>query len=168
MDERRRTSRRLLPTQRSAVVEIDGSTHLALLVDLAPDGAFLSTRLQLEPGTQIGLRVVVPGSGRPALIPSEVVWSSARFDPDSARPAGMAVRFRQVDDELKRRLTDFCDRAAAARTTARSAAPAVEYRLLEVAELRQSELDALGADGWSLSAAVPSAGGFRLVFQRRA
>ena len=168
MNERRRSSRRTLPTQRSAVIEIDGRTHLALIGDLAPDGAFLNTRLQIDPGTVFGLRIVVPGSGRPVMIPSEVVWSSDRFDPDSARPAGIAVRFKELDAEVKRHLEEFCSGFAASLKPTRRGGTRVEYRVIDRAQIEQAELDTLGAEGWWLAVAVPSGAGLRLVFQRRA
>ncbi len=163
MPERRRSSRRKLPFLRSAILEADGSTHLAIVGDLSPEGAFLRTRLRLELGRQVSLRVVLPGEGRAVVLEAEVVWCGERFDPTSGHPAGLALRFKDVAPETRRRLVEFCDGAG----HSPAPRPPIEYRVLLRPGLQEEELAGLGREGWMLAAAIPAPEGLRLVLWRK-
>jgi hypothetical protein len=165
MSERRKSSRRKLSFLRSAILEANGASHLAVVGDLSPEGAFLRTRLWLEAGSTVTLRLVLPGAGRTVVLDAEVVWSGERFDPASGHPAGVAVRFRGITPEVRHEILEFCH--GAARLSAPARAP-IEYRLLRRPALDPAELGELGRDGWVLAAVVPEPGALQLVFWRRA
>jgi hypothetical protein len=164
--ERRKGRRRRLPFVRSAVLEVDGRSHIATLIDLSPDGAFLSTSVRPTLLQDLRLRVVLPRDGREVELPCELVWCNERFDATTDRPAGVAVRFLEANDAARRRLEEFAETGM---RPVGEPAPAAhfEYRVLESPSLNVAELNRLGLDGWELRAAVPKPGGVYLVLMRR-
>jgi hypothetical protein len=166
MKDRRRSRRRSLPFVRSAVLEVDGQNHIVAVQDLGSDGAFLTTPLDVTPQQQLRLRIVLPRSGREAMMPCQLVWRSDRFDAATGRPAGIAVRFVGLDENGSQRASDF---AAEGLIPAAAPSPPVhyEYRVIERPDLRVEELNQLGLDGWRLAAAVPSKPGLKLVLLRK-
>lgn len=166
MSERRRTRRRRLPFVRSAILEADGRTHLVILTDLSPEGAFLATRVPVEPTQSATLRLVVPRDGRVMALPCQVVRQSDAFDPKTGLPAGMAVKFKALDGAAIRRIEEF-----AMEGFLPSVEPTpqehFEYRVLERFTLDEAELNALGLDGWQLTATMPTAKGVQLVLMRK-
>lgn len=166
MNERRRSRRRSIPFVRSAVLEVDGRSHIVALLDLSPEGAFLSTRTAIDPKQSLCLRIVLPRRGREVALPCELVWRSDRFDPASGRPAGVAVRFHGLDAAVIRRVEEF---ALEGFLPVPEPVPAAhyEYRVLERKDVDVEELNRLGRDGWKLASALPSASGLRLVLLRR-
>ncbi len=91
--DRRRARRRRLPFVRSAVLEVDGRSHIVALLDLSPEGAFLSTRLEVDPAQKMRLKLVLPRDGREVSMPCHLVRRSERFDAEAGRPAGLAIGF---------------------------------------------------------------------------
>jgi hypothetical protein len=166
MKERRRSRRRSLPFVRNAVLEVDGQTHIVAVQDLGSDGAFLTTPLAVTAAQQLRLRIVLPRSGREAMMPCQLVWRSDHFDAATGRPAGVAVRFVGLDDDGSQRASEL---AAEGLIPAPSPAAAehYEYRLIERPEPQLEELNQLGLDGWRLAAAVPSKQGLKLVLLRK-
>jgi hypothetical protein len=166
MKERRRARRRSIPFVRSAVLEVEGRSHIVALLDLGPDGAFLQTRTVVEPTQALRLRLVLPLSGQEVIIPCQLVWRSERFDAVTGRPAGLAVRFQGLDAGVIRRVEEF---ALEGFLPAPNPAPSAhyEYRLLDRPEVDAEELNHLGFDGWRLAAALPSPAGVRLILLRR-
>ena len=164
--ERRRSRRRQLPFLRSAVLEVEGRSHIVAVADLGPDGAFLSTKVEVRPETLARLRVVIPRDGREAVLPCRVVWRSDRFDAQSGRPAGVAVRFEELTEPVARRIQEF-----AAQGFLPDGEPPppdhFEYRLVESKTVEPEELNRLGRDGWALVTVLPEESGYRLVFLRR-
>ena len=104
MNDRRSTRRRNLPFVRSAVLEVGSRSHVVVVTDLSADGAFLSTRIALDPSESLRLRVILPRDGREVVIPCRLVWRSERFDPDTGRAAGIAVRFEELEGPARRLL----------------------------------------------------------------
>jgi hypothetical protein len=166
MKERRRSRRRSIPFVRSAVLHVGERRHIVAVSDLGPEGAFLSTRIEIPPDAPLRLRIVLPRDGREVDIPCRVVWRSERFDATTGRPAGIAVRFVRVDPNVARRVEEF---AMEGFRPSPEPVPAdhFEYRILERAALDADELNRLGLDGWELAAALPAADGVRLVMLRR-
>lgn len=166
MKDRRRSRRRSLPFVRSAVLEVDGRTHIVAVQDLGSDGAFLSTNLEVTKDQTLRLRIVLPRSGREAMMPCHLVWRSEHFDAATGRPAGIAVRFANLEDGVAQQVNEF---AAEGLIPVPSPAPAAhyEYRMIERSEVDVEELNRLGLDGWRLAAAIPSKSGCKLVLLRR-
>jgi hypothetical protein len=164
--ERRRSRRRPLPFVRSAVLELEGRSHIVAVTDLGPDGAFLSTRLPVEPDSEARLRIVIPRDGREEKIPCRVVWRSDQFDAKTGRPAGVAVRFEGLSEKAARRFEEF---ASEGFLPEGEAAPAerFEYRIVESETLEVKELNRLGRDGWILTATLAGSSGIRMILIRR-
>jgi len=166
VNDRRSTRRRSLPFVRSAVLEVGDRSHVVVVTDLSADGAFLSTRIALDPSDPLRLRVILPRDGREVVIPCRLVWRSERFDPDTGRAAGVAVRFGELEQPA-RRLLDAYSREGLVPQADPAPADRFEYRVLERPTLDAEELNRLGLDGWELAAAWPEGGGVRLVLLRR-
>jgi hypothetical protein len=166
MTERRRVQRRTIPFLRGGVLNVDGQSHIVTIVDLSSDGAYLATRVDVPEGADLRLTTVLPRSGRQVTLPCEVVWRSERFEADTARPAGMAIRFLRKEPAVHDHLESI---------SAEGLFPApigavrdrLEYRVIEKAEIDVDELNHLGRDGWALATALPAAEVVRLVFYRR-
>ena len=166
MNDRRSTRRRSLPFVRSAVLQVGDRSHVVVLTDLSADGAFLSTRIALDPSASLRLKVILPRDGREVVIPCHVVWRSERFDPDTGRAAGIAVRFGELEEPV-RRLLDAYSREGLVPQADPAPADRFEYRALERPGLDVEELNRLGLDGWELTAAWPDGDIVRLVMRRR-
>lgn len=166
MNERRKGRRRSIPFVRSAVLEVEGRSHIVAVVDLGPDGAFLQTRTAVKPTEALQLRIVLPRSGQEVIIPCQLVWRSESFDAVNGRPAGLAVRFHGLEASVVRRVEEF---ALEGFLPAPNPTPSAhyEYRLLDRPEVDAEELNHLGFDGWRLAAALPSPSGVRLILLRR-
>lgn len=164
--ERRRTRRRRMPFVRSAILEVGERSHLVLVTDLSPEGAFLSTRVPFDAKQAATLKLVVPRDGRILALACQLVRQSDAFDPTSGLPAGMAVRFKGLDAAASRRIEEFA---------LEGFLPSVEptpqdhfqYRVLERFTVDVEELNSLGLDGWQLAAALTSAKGIQFVLLRR-
>ena len=166
MNERRSTRRRSLPFVRSAVLQVGDRDHVVVVTDLSAEGAFLSTRLTLDPSESLRLKVILPRDGREVVIPCRLVWRSERFDPDTGRAAGIAVRFGELE-EPARRLLDAYSREGPVPQADPAPADRFEYRVFERPALDVEELNRLGLDGWELAAAWPDGEVVRLILLRR-
>ena len=164
--DRRRSRRRRMPFVRSAILEVGERSSLVIVSDLSPEGAFLATRVAVEPTENAVLKLVVPRDGRILSLPCHVTRHTPSFDPQSGLPAGMAVKFRGLDAAAVRRIEEF-----AMEGFLPSVDPTpqdhYEYRLLERFTIDETELNHLGVDGWRLAAALPSAKGVQLVLMRK-
>jgi len=166
VNDRRSTRRRILPFVRSAVLEAAGRNHVVVVTDLSADGAFLSTRIALDPSQSLRLKVILPRDGREVVIPCRLVWRSERFDPDTGRAAGIAVRFEELE-EPARKLLDSFSREGFVPQSDPAPADRFEYRLLERPKIDAEELSRLGLDGWELTAVTADGGQVQLVLMRR-
>ena len=166
MNDRRSTRRRSLPFIRSAVLEVGDRSHVVVVTDLSADGAFLSTRIALDPSESLRLRVILPRDGREVVIACRLVWRSERFDPDTGRAAGIAVRFEDLEGPA-RRLLDAYSREGLVPQPDPAPADHFEYRVFERPRVDVEELNRLGMDGWELVAAWPDGDSMRLVLLRR-
>ncbi len=162
MKERRASPRRTLPYVRSGVLRVAERDHIVAVTDLSAEGAFLSARPQLPAGAPLRLRLILPNVSREVTLHCELVWLSERFDPETGRPAGLAVRFRGVEPEVQAALSAYTSRASRPDPPEK-----VEYRILERQVLDPEELRLLGQEGWELTTTVPSAAGLELVLLRR-
>jgi len=164
--DRRHARRRRLPFVRSAVLEVDGRTHVVALLDLSPEGAFLSTRLAVDPAQKMQLKLVLPRDGREVSMPCRLDWRSERLDAATGRPAGLAIGFSGLDASVIRRIEEF---AMEGFLPAPEPPPSshYEYRVLDRPAVDVEELNRLGLDGWRLTTTLPSPGGLRLVLVRR-
>ncbi len=166
MTDRRKTRRRRLPFVRSAILECGERSHIVVVTDLSPEGAFLCTRLPIDAKQAATLRFVVPRDGRIVALPCQVTRQSEKLDPAAGRPSGLAVRFKGLDAASVRRIEEF-----AMEGFLPSVEPTpqdhFEYRLLERFTVDVEELNSLGLDGWQLVAGLPSAKGVQLVLVRR-
>jgi hypothetical protein len=165
MKERRQHRRRVLPFVRSAVLELEGSNHIVAVADLSAQGAFLSTKVEVDTDQPLRLKVVLPGETRDVQIDCRVVRRNATLNVKSGQLAGIAVRFEGLDPAIRRRLEAF----AVETLTERRPAPKekLEYKLLERHEVEVDELNSLGRDGWQMTAALPAVSGVRMIFVRR-
>ncbi|HLA77521.1 MAG TPA: PilZ domain-containing protein [Vicinamibacteria bacterium] len=162
MKERRASPRRTLPYVRSGVLRVAERNHIVAITDLSVEGAFLSARPQLPAGAPLRLALILPNVMREVSVDCELVWQSERFDPDSGRPAGLAVKFCGVEPEVQAALSAYTSRVFRPDPPER-----VEYRLLERPALDPEELTLLGQEGWELATTLPWPPGLKLVFLRR-
>lgn len=167
MNERRRARRRNLPFVRSAVLEVGGRNHIVSVADVGPEGAFLCTRLSVDPHEPLRLRIVLPGESREVVMPCQMVRRSDRPGAAPGRGTGIAVRFPDLDDGIARRLAEFSGEGMKAAANPAPAGERFEYRSLERPGVDIGELNRLGAEGWRLVTALPSAEGVRMVLLRR-
>ena len=142
-----------------------GRSHIVALADLGPEGAFLSTRSSFPTGVPAVLKLVLPRRGQEVTIACEIVRSTERFDAATGQPAGVAVRFRDLEPAVLRRIEQFA-REGFVPDSDPGPAERYEYRLLERFEVDPVELNRLGLDGWALATVVQLPGGIQLVLYR--
>ncbi len=147
------------------MLELLGRSHIVALVDLGPEGAFLSTKSSFRPGAPAVLKLVLPRRGQEVTIACDVVRSARTFDASTGQPAGVAVRFHDLAPTVLRRIEEF-SREGFVPDPDPAPAERYEYRVLERSEVDPLELNRLGLDGWILSAVVPGPGGVQLVLCR--
>jgi hypothetical protein len=147
------------------VIELYGRAHIVALADLGPEGAFLSTRSSFPTGVSAVLKLVLPRRGQEVTIACEIVRSTERFDAASGLPAGVAVRFRNLDREVLRRIEEFA-REGFVPDLDPAPPGRYEYRLLERPEVDLLELNRVGLDGWALATVVQRSDGVQLVLYR--
>lgn len=162
MTERRVSPRRTLPYVRSGVLRVAERDHIVAITDLSAEGAFLSTRIEIPPGADLHLCMILPNASREIVVDCELVWRNERFNPETGRPAGLAVRFRGVEGEVRGWLDAYTSRVLHPEAPVR-----VEYRILEREVVDSGELTLLGQEGWELTTALPSTSGLTLIFLRR-
>jgi hypothetical protein len=144
---------------------MSGRSHIVALADLGREGAFLSTRTSFPTGARAVLKLVLPRRGQEVTIACEIVRSAARFDAASGQPAGVAVRFEDLEPAVLRRIEQFA-REGFVPDPDPAPAERYEYRLVERSEVDPHELSRLGLDGWALATVVPRPGGVQLVLYR--
>ncbi len=166
MKERRRVRRRTMPFLRGGVLRVGQRDHIVTIVDLSSEGAFLATRVEIPKGHDVSLTAVLPRTGRQVTLPCEIVWRNDRFDPDTGRPAGMAVRFSGDDDPARKHLETISSQGVFP-LPVNSSRDRIEYRMVEKPDLDLNDLNELGRDGWALTAALRDGALCRLVFCRR-
>jgi hypothetical protein len=166
MNERRTTRRRRMPFVRSAILEVGGKSHIVAVTDLSAEGAFVAMRVPVDAKAPITLRLVVPRDGRVIGVSCQLVRQTERFDAETGRPAGLALRFKGLDAAAIRRIEEF-----AMEGFLPSVDPTpqehFEYRTLERSAIDVNELNQLGLDGWRLAAALPHEKGSQLVLVRK-
>jgi hypothetical protein len=166
MNDRRTAKRRRFAFVRGGVLEAHGRNHIVSVADLGPEGAFLVARVPLTVGEKAVLRMVLPRGGREMSLPCEVVWRSESSAVKGGVTTGLAVRFRDLDATVARRVAEFAEEGlqpAAERTHADH----FEYRVVELPDVDEAELNRLGFDGWQLASVLPAARSVRLILLRR-
>ncbi len=163
--ERRKARRRSMPYVRGGVLELDGRQHIVVVSDLGPDGAYLATRLDVEPDKPLRLKMVLPRDGREVVLPCRVVRRNDRAA-NADRPRGIAVRFEGLEAGVLRQVEEFAMDGFLPSTQTTPHAH-FEYRILDRPKLDGEELNRLGLDGWVLAAALNSGKGVELVLLRR-
>jgi hypothetical protein len=108
--ERRKSSRRRLPFGRGALLDVDGRTHIVGVADVSVAGAYLSTRAPVAVGETHRLRILILPGHVELVLPAEVVRVSLSAHESNDHPRGVAVRFRELDEESRRRLEAFVSR----------------------------------------------------------
>jgi hypothetical protein len=166
MMERRITRRRNLPFIKSAVLRIGEREHIITVFDLSPEGAYLATRLAPPIGSPMTLKMVPPTAGQTVAVSCRLVWRNERADPATGRPAGLAIRFEKLSEEVRDMLEAYAVRAHSAKEHP-GKRDRFEYRLLDRDALDAKDLNALGEDGWQLVAIVGAPKIERLVLMRR-
>jgi hypothetical protein len=106
--ERRQSPRRSLPFGRGAVLEIAGRSHIVGLGDLSEGGALVLTRAAASTGETLVLRLWTVARSAEVALPCTVVRTV------DARPGGpqrgLAVRFVDLDDEVRESIAAFVAR----------------------------------------------------------
>jgi hypothetical protein len=166
MNERRRVRRRTIPFLRGGVLHVGQTSHIVTIVDLSPEGAFLATRVDVPAREEVRLTTVLPRSGSQVTLPCEVVWRNDRFDAETGRPAGMAVRFVGDTSAGQQPLEAFSTEGLYPLPVT-AVRDRLEYRILDKPDLDAEELNQLGRDGWALASVLPAAGRLRLILSRR-
>ena len=106
--DRRRGGRRQLPFGRGAVLVTAHSSHIVGLVDLSVGGAYLASRTPVAPGQQIALKLLLT-LGVAVVLPAEVVRVVTRRESPDAYPPGIAIRFLDMEADLRARLAFFVE-----------------------------------------------------------
>jgi hypothetical protein len=166
MNDRRRSRRRSLPFVRSAVLEVNGRNHIVAVADLSPEAAFLSTRVAVKPQDTLRLKMVIPRDGREVPIPCRLVRNREGLDQKVGQRDGIVVRFHGLDASTIRRVEEFSMEGFLPKS---EPVPAehFEYQVLDRERVDTDELNRLGRDGWSLTTALPTEKGVRLILLRR-
>ncbi|MBN2369539.1 MAG: PilZ domain-containing protein [Vicinamibacteria bacterium] len=164
MTDRRHTRRRTMSNVRSGVLSVGSRKHIVAVVDLSPEGAFLTTRAEVSAADEMTLELMLPRRSRVVRLPCRLVWRSERFDATTGHPAGIAVRFEPLDAETNRHIEEFA--RTGFRLSEQPATSRYEYIIIERKDVDVDELNQLGREGWALVATPLSRRGMRLVLMR--
>ena len=87
----------------------EDGTVVAKVGDLSNSGVLVSTTLPLDKGTQVSLKMTIPGYKRDVKITGEVVrFIEAKHSEN--RPSGTGIRFVELGKEDQRKLEKFIDK----------------------------------------------------------
>jgi uncharacterized protein (TIGR02266 family) len=80
----------------------------AYITDISATGIFVRTNTPEAPGTRLNLRFTPTGESAPLALEGEVIWVNPYRpgQPDNLHP-GMGIRFVELADRDRRRLTEF-------------------------------------------------------------
>ncbi|MCG6921722.1 MAG: PilZ domain-containing protein [Acidobacteriota bacterium] len=113
--ERRRALRRKLPFGRGAILEVGERTHIVGLADVSVTGAYLTTRAPLSVGDTHRLRLLMVPERIEMTLQAEVVRVAQSEHESTDHPRGVAVRFLDVDDDVRERLQVYVARGPMSR-----------------------------------------------------
>jgi uncharacterized protein (TIGR02266 family) len=99
-DERRTTHRAHVPGVHATYETASGDLQQAEVMDLAVGGLFLRTDAPTAVGKRVALDIVVTGEPEPWSALGRVVWIRTTTV-DDERPAGMAIKLIDVDDDVR-------------------------------------------------------------------
>jgi len=95
--------RALFPVEVACASEVRAGTRRYLAHNLSQGGVFLKTLLPLDPGTLLRCAFHLPDGGPPLVAMARVAWTRAA-SPVRDMPAGMGVRFLDLNEADRRRL----------------------------------------------------------------
>jgi hypothetical protein len=107
--DRRRIDRRLRPL--SCEIELEGKVHSGVIRDLTPQGLFVTSRFEAEPGTPVVVRVRRPGGE---------IWeisATCAHNADGARALISKRGFGLVIEEAPRAFHEFVAELGRARAS---------------------------------------------------
>jgi hypothetical protein len=96
-----------LPFGRSAVLEVDGSSHNVTLEDLSRGGALIATTVAVTGGQTLVLKAFLPLGAPQSTLPCELVRVIRPRDPSDGRQPRLAVRFTDLDQKTLQQLEAF-------------------------------------------------------------
>jgi uncharacterized protein (TIGR02266 family) len=99
-DERRNTHRAQVPGVHATYETASGDLQRAAVMDLAVGGLFLRTDAPVAVGKRVALDIEVQGEAAPWPALGRVVWIRPTAV-DEERPAGMAIKLIDVDDDVR-------------------------------------------------------------------
>jgi uncharacterized protein (TIGR02266 family) len=99
-DERRNTHRAQVPGVHATYETASGDLQRAEVMDLAVGGLFLRTDAPVAVGKRVALDIEVTGESAPWSALGRVVWIRPTTV-DEERPAGMAIKLIDVDDDVR-------------------------------------------------------------------
>jgi uncharacterized protein (TIGR02266 family) len=136
-DERRNTHRAQVPGVHATYETASGDLQRVEVMDLAVGGLFLRTDAPVAVGKRVALDIEVTGEAAPWSALGRVVWIRPTTV-DEERPAGMAIKLIDVDDDVRagiERLVALRERTEPGVGGAASPqAPAAEQTMLGVGE----------------------------------
>lgn len=90
----------------SSVSQSKAGTRQYLAMNLGKGGLFLKTLLPLESGTMLRCAFRLPDGGPPIIANAKVAWTR-RGSEAREHPAGMGIRFINLDKDERLRLRSF-------------------------------------------------------------
>jgi hypothetical protein len=108
--ERRRDFRRELPFGRGAVLKVGDRSHIVGLADVSVSGAYLTTRAPVSVGETHELSLLMLPDHVEIALRVEIVRVAQQANESKRHLRGVAVRFLELDSEMKRRLNAFVSR----------------------------------------------------------
>jgi len=103
-----------IPFVRKATLEYGGKTEEAFVIDVAIDGLFIERKDMLPIGTEVSIRMRLPGNELPFEARCRVAWWHAAEAPLSSKslPAGVGLRIVEASESSRSRLRahveDYC------------------------------------------------------------
>jgi len=108
--ERRRAFRRKLLLGRGAVLTVGDRSHIVGLADVSTTGAYLMTRAPVAPGETHVLRILSMPSRVELAVKVEIVRVSLADHESPDHPRGVAVRFVDLEEPVRRFLEAMIER----------------------------------------------------------
>lgn len=108
--DRRRAFRRKLPFGRGALLTVGERKHIVGLADISVSGAYLIARAPVAAGEVHLLNVLLLPARVEMALKVEVVRVSLADAESNDHPRGVAVRFLDVEDDVKEMLQAFVGR----------------------------------------------------------
>jgi hypothetical protein len=121
--ERRRAFRRRLPFGRGAVLMVGDRSHIVGVADLSTTGAYLTSRAPVAAGETHVLRLLILPSRVAVALKVEIIRVAANDHESLDHPRGVAVRFVDLDEEMRRLLATFIAREPRSKAASSAGGP---------------------------------------------